>query len=289
MIIIKLKGGLGNQMFQYAAAKALANHLNTDLKLDLSFYQEQKTTYRAYELGCFKLAPQIAPPREIRSLKRSGQWKLSNLLNRTRSESKCCYKEASLKFDPAFFELSDPTHLEGYFQCEKYFSNSRETLLDEFSFTKPPSKINQELLNQIQNTNAVALHIRRGDYVKDANANKVHGTCSMAYYQSAIEHMQEHISNPTFYIFSDEPDWAENNLPIHAPKIIVKHNPPDQGTEDLRLMINCKHSITANSSFSWWGAWLSQSPSKTVVAPKRWFASPTLRDYDITPQTWITI
>nr|VFK65587.1 MAG: Glycosyl transferase family 11 [Candidatus Kentron sp. TUN] len=134
------------------------------------------------------------------------------------------------------------------------------------------------------------MHIRRGDYVSDKEANTLIGTCSLDYYQRAVRLLQERIeSNPRFYVFSDDPDWVQANLRLDGQMHIVRHNNTDTNFEDLRLMSACSHHIIANSTFSWWGAWLNPSPQKIVIAPARWFKSDKLDDRDLIPSSWLRI
>ncbi|HET6995265.1 MAG TPA: alpha-1,2-fucosyltransferase, partial [Chitinophagaceae bacterium] len=142
-------------------------------------------------------------------------------------------------------------------------------------------------LDEIRSVNAVSIHVRRGDYVNDKETNAVHGVCSIDYYREAINRLSGEISEPRFYIFSDDMDWARANLPISPHLAVYVDNNQMASHEDLRLMSSCKHHIIANSSFSWWGAWLSDYAGKKVIAPRNWFR--TLENKDIIPNGWITL
>ncbi len=142
---------------------------------------------------------------------------------------------------------------------------------------------------QIESTNAVSLHIRRGDYVKVKETNDFHGVCSIAYYETAIELITNKINDPVFYIFSDDMDWVKKNFNIRQNHVFVDANDAATNYEDMRLMSLCKHNIIANSSFSWWGAWLNPSSSKTVIAPKKWMKDPSIETIDLIPGNWIRL
>ncbi|MBT9150861.1 MAG: O-antigen biosynthesis glycosyltransferase WbnK [candidate division WS2 bacterium] len=135
----------------------------------------------------------------------------------------------------------------------------------------------------------MSLHIRRGDYVFNLHTNQFHGTCDLDYYFRCVEYLTTKVKNPHFFIFSDEPEWARNNLKLSYPTTLVDHNEADKNYEDLRLMSQCKYHIIANSTFSWWGAWLSQNPEKIVFAPKRWLKSDDYNPKDLMPDKWIKV
>ena len=148
---------------------------------------------------------------------------------------------------------------------------------------------NKELLQKIKKSNSIAIHIRRGDYVTNSIVNKVHGTCGIDYYNNAVNLMIRKINDPVFFIFSDDIKWTKDNIKTDFPTIYVSHNGPNKGYEDMRLMTQCKHFIIANSSFCWWGAWLSRNKKKIVIAPKRWFKVEGKNSSDIVPEKWIKI
>ena len=133
------------------------------------------------------------------------------------------------------------------------------------------------------------MHIRRGDYVSNPTTNKLHGTCSLEYYHNAVDIIAAKVSNPHFFIFSDDHEWARNNFKIDYPLTFVAHNNAGKNYEDMRLMSLCKHHIIANSSFSWWGAWLGSNPKKIVCAPRGWFKDKSLNTNDIIPSDWSRI
>lgn len=292
MIIVRLMGGLGNQLFQYAAGRNVALKNDLPLKLDLSWFKDQPD--RPYSLHHFAIIEGIATPNEIAHLKKSKM----NLLDRIITTYKECGKpyyhrtdirEKSLDFDKNILQISGSAYLEGYWQSEKYFKDIEDIIRKEFSVITPPDHMNSEYARMIPSLNAVAIHVRRGDYISNQNANKFHGICSLDYYHRSIDQITSTVENPHFFVFSDDPEWTQDNLKIDAPTTYVVHNPPDKNYEDLRLMSLCSHFIIANSSFSWWGAWLSKNESKIVIAPSTWFQGIKYNCDDRLPEGWICL
>jgi hypothetical protein len=197
-------------------------------------------------------------------------------------------REKHFQFDPQFLIFPDDVYLDGYWQSDLYFKDIRNILLSELQPIAKPGKENQALLEKMEEENSVALHIRRGDYLSNPLAAKHHGVCPLHYYQEAIQIIVSKVQNPHFYVFSDDLEWAKKNLDLQFPVIFVGNNKGDQAFQDLRLISNCKHQIIANSSFSWWGAWLNLNPDRIVIAPKKWF----LVDKDTStlfPSDWLII
>ena len=153
----------------------------------------------------------------------------------------------------------------------------------------PLGSRNKELLSLIRTVNSVSLHIRRGDYVSNPDTNSALGTCSLEYYRHCIEHIASNVENPHFFLFSDDINWVRDNLKIKYPTTVVDGNSADTNYADLHLMSNCKHNIIANSSFSWWGAWLNNNPDKIIIAPKIWFANSPLTPKEIIPENWLKL
>lgn len=286
MIICRLQGGLGNQLFQYAAGRALALQHGVPLLLDLQSYKFD--TLRNYELEPFKIEPilinkKIIWPKFLVGMKNKLQQKLPCLL------PKGYYREPHFYYDINFERLPNQTYLSGYWQSERYFKLIRPQLLQELQLANPAKGQNLYFLNQIKKTQSVSLHIRRGDYVANEQANQAHGTCSLDYYYQAITFVSQQVDKPHFYIFSDDHGWARANLKIEHSVTYVEVNDAAHGAEDLRLMSHCQHHIIANSSFSWWGAWLNPYEEKIIVAPKQWFKDPVLQAQaqDLVPPHWI--
>lgn len=300
MIIVHLIGGLGNQMFQYAVGRHLAERNSTLLKLDLSDFEEYKR--QRYALHCFKIWEHIATIEEIATFRRKGISRTAKLLSKIGTrwcglssstsdfyQDNIILKEKRLSFDPSVLEAKGNIYLEGYWQSEKYFSSIRDILLREFAFKYEQDAKSREIANHIQKKEAVSLHIRRGDYVNDPLTNQTHGFCSLEYYQKAVNYITQKIPNCHFYIFSDDHSWVYENFKLDYPVTVVDHNDASTNYEDLRLMSLCRHNIIANSSFSWWGAWLNSNPEKIVVSPERWFNDKSLDTKDMIPGGWLKI
>jgi len=295
MIIVSLIGGLGNQMFQYALGRRLALKNKVDLKFDICELRKDPIigTPRKYNLHCFNILEKFATPQEIQKYKGDNPGLLLKLIRiilggttANRNKSFIVEKE-NFVFDKDVLQVDKNAYLQGYWQNEKYFRNIRDVLLEEFTVKHPPDKKNQDVLNQTNSTNSVSIHVRRGDYVKDKRTNKHHGTCSLGYYKKAIEIIAKKIKNPYFFAFSDDIAWVKKNLQMKYPVYCVDNNNDEHNYEDLRLMSACKHNIIANSSFSWWGAWLNKNPNKIVIAPKKWLNNSDIDTSDVTPKEWL--
>lgn len=289
MIVIKLSGGLGNQMFQYALGKHLAVKNNTDLKLDLSFYNSQNL--RNYELQKFNIKEKIATKNDISSFLLPENSSISNKIKYNFCKffkKNQVVIEKQFTFDSSVLGISSSAYLEGYWQSEKYFKSIEPIIRDCFQIKISPDLDNKALLIQIAKTNSISIHIRRGDYVNVENTNRIHGTCDLNYYNDAITFLSNKISNPVFFIFSDDIPWVKQNLMIPFDHHFVSNN-IDNDHEDLRLMSNCKHNIIANSSFSWWGAWLNKNRDKIVISPKHWFIDYTKNTSDLIPESWVLL
>lgn len=286
MIISKITGGLGNQMFQYAIAKSIAKKRNDEFKLDISFYPKQ--TLRKYELNQFNIEENIANNDEITRLAgNENTWfKVKRKLgfNPKRPKSYFSEKETTF-FDGEVYSYEDNIYLDGYWQNEEYFKDIRDEILKDFTLKGDIAKEAKRYLSDIQNSQSVSLHVRRGDYVQNAHTNSVHGTCDLEYYQKAIKHIEQNVENPNFYIFSDDIAWCKENFEFLENKVFVDDT--KSAFDDLELMKNCKHNIIANSTFSWWGAWLNESENKIVVAPKVWWAS--REDKNLALEEWFKI
>jgi len=186
-------------------------------------------------------------------------------------------------------QLRDNIYLDGFWGNEKYFIDIREILLEEFQLFNPSDEVNMKLAEQIGTCNSVAVHIRRGDYVTNPITYKYHGLCSLDYYERAISEISKTTEDPHFFMFSDDPRWVKENIKTNYPTTYITHNTPAQGHEDLNLMFKCKHNIIANSSFSWWGAWLNINPNKIVYAPSRWANNFSVNTRGFLPENWITL
>lgn len=293
MIIVKLIGGLGNQMFQYSCGRFLANKHNTELKLDISGFDEQTNgTPRKYELGLFNIKAGFATENYIEFCKKTRKNKLPRVLRKILKQPKIIqgeYTQCFYHYNEDVAKLPDNVYLDGYWQSEKYFKPIENVIKQEFSLNHDISEENKKFLALIKSCNAVSLHIRRGDYVKDNNINNVHGTCSLDYYYNAINYIARKTQNPHFFLFSDDIEWVKNNIQINYPVTIIDCNNDSCGYFDMMLMKDCKHNIIANSSFSWWGAWLNSNDNKIVIAPQKWFNNFDADTKDLIPNLWVRL
>lgn len=290
MIVVQLIGGLGNQLFQYALGKRLALHHNTELKLDISSFQTFYKLHK-YSLFHFNVKENFITPQEAKKYK--------NLFSRTFAKvnqmsgnklapyySQRYVKEQSFLYDANILKVPSDVYMDGFWQTEKYFTEIGQELRKDFAFKTPPSDDNSRVADEIQNTGSVSLHIRRSDYVTDAKSNQVHGACGLDYYKKAIDFITERVENPKFFVFSDDMEWTKSNLLLNFPAQYVDFNNADANYEDLRLMSLCKHNIAANSTFSWWGAWLNANPGKVIMVPEKWFNSSERNSGDLIPEGW---
>ncbi len=279
-------------MFQYATGKALSLKHKVQLKLDVEDFKES-SIHQGFELNAvFTSEVELASELDIHGI--LGWQKKKFLRKILRKEALSFIRKESYVVEPGFSYwdgfsgLDGNTYLDGYWQSEKYFKNIDANIRSDFTFKKPFSKSNLKVASYISNSNAISLHVRRGDYVSNMKTNSVHGVCSINYYRDAIKYISSHVNKPVFFIFSDDITWVKNNLVIGAECVYVDHNSGADSYNDMRLMSLCKHHIIANSSFSWWGAWLGQNINKIVVAPKKWFAK-NKSTGDLLPTDWLKL
>ena len=293
MIISKIIGGLGNQMFQYATGRAVSSRLSTPLHLDVSGFTGYKL-HQGFELTrVFACDPELATAAEVRNLL---GWRASAFAQRILPHIDARWiRRGNLVIEPHHHywpeinTIRDNVYLSGYWQSERYFRDISETIRADFTFRQPLSEFNAELADEILHRNAVSVHVRRGDYVTDPKTNAVLGVCSLDYYRAAISHMSEHLESPEFFVFSDDISWVKENLQFGFPYTFVDHNRGQESYNDMRLMSLCSHHIIANSSFSWWGAWLNPRVEKIVIAPKKWFSDTNRARRDLIPSDWLEI
>lgn len=296
MIIVKLRGGLGNQMFQYAAARRLAHAHNAPLGLDISFLSGSGAdTPRSLELEHLSITAGIASPGEVARLRfKEARWTAPlfsrglQMLGKERPAPRDI-RERHFHFDVTLLNAPDDVYLDGYWQSEKYFAEIGGIIRSEFTVRYPLDDRNGELAELITGSESVSLHVRRGDYASDPQAAHYHGECGPEYYTRCLDIIGEEMHDPYLFVFSDEPAWVMENLKFPFATTFVTHNGPQKGYEDMRLMSLCRHNIIANSSFSWWGAWLNGNPDKRVLAPSRWFNQPGIDTSDLLPDSWTRI
>jgi hypothetical protein len=293
MIITKLLGGLGNQMFQYAAGRALSIQLNQPLRLDVSDFANYRL-HHGFELSrLFAGVMEVASSEDMRRIL---SWRAAPIFRRLLLRQELAvFRGTQFVVEPHFqywagiSQVPPNAYLTGYWQSEKYFKDIEHSLRADFVFKLPMSDKNQATADEIEQCNSVSLHVRRGDYVQNTNVLPLQALCSIEYYRMAIRQIAEHVQQPVFFIFSDDIAWVKNNLKIDFPCQFVDHNHGTESYNDMRLMSMCRHHIIANSSFSWWGAWLGQSKNKNVLYPMNWFNNPSYSIGDLAPESWIPI
>ncbi len=295
MIVVELSGGLGNQMFQYAAGRALADRLGTDLGLDLRPLAAPNS--RPYWLGRFAIRAAVVDKREVfgahgvRSLRRrltTGVLERLQLLvrrPRPRFASATRVVHQAPTYSDVLERATDHSWLSGYWQSETYFSHAADAIRADFTL-RSLSPASAAIAARLASTPyPVAVHVRRGDYAHVASTRAYHGLCSESYYRSAIAHVRCRVPGADFIWFSDEPDWVADHLGSDAALVVTGNG--DRPEEDLHLMTCCRRHVIANSSFSWWGAWLARSDE--VIAPRAWYQAPGLDDRDVVPSRWIRL
>lgn len=289
MICVRLEGGLGNQLFQYAAARSLAIRHNTEILVDLSVLKEKNKsiTVRKYELSAFNC--QIVTSKRdhlhFSGLAKHFGWLFSILTSWN------AFVEKGQQYNTNILEAPDNSYLIGYWQSYRYFENIKDTIRNDFTPKKSLSIKSLEYKKIIElSSPSVAIHVRRGDYVSLSSAINYHGALSKKYYRQAIDMMTKRFPDATYFVFSDDIDWCKGNLRLENKVKYIDHNGSNNAWQDLILMSTCNHHIIANSSFSWWGAWLGgqnrQSYNQLVIYPKNWFKSEVINEIDRFPLKW---
>jgi len=290
MVITNLKGGLGNQMFEYAMGLTLSIEKKTEYKLDTSHFDEyfkfSNETRRFLELDSFNTTLDIASKQEIKQVKYPYSL-LSTILNLA---NLYLLAHGYIKYPILIKKNSKDIYLDGYFQNEIYFKKHSDRVIKDFTLkksleTKDYKSIKEDILNS--KNPSVSIHIRRGDYITNTNANKHHGVLDDSYYISAIETLKKKYGTIKEFIFSDDVDWVKKNLQFIDNEAIYVSKLGLNSAQEMILMSKCKNNIIANSSFSWWGAWLNRNKEKTVIAPKSWLRNGDGIHNGIVPKEWI--
>ncbi len=296
IVSVELMGGLGNQMFQYAAGHALARRTGAALQLDLT--QFTRSSKRHYLLDCFGVPAPRSPERSpgasrgrahdlaVATCRRLG------LSTRFFHGGWNVYIQPGIDYDPAFERLEPPVHLHGYFQSERFFRSVAQEIRELFALRVPVSPACEAVRHEIGAADwPVSIHVRRGDYVHDPGTLAAHGICAEPYYRAATGKAERMRRDAIYFVFSDDPAGARELLGGLKNARLVSSD-VERPWEDLALMASCRGHIIANSSFSWWGAWLDPRPDKWVVAPQQWFAPAYQRNLstvDLYPPGWICL
>ena len=307
MIVLGLKSaGIGNCMFQYAAARALSVKTSSVIKFDISGLKEQQKPFRKYtdddvkqlldeSLGAFDIDCLVAKDDIIKTLRGWGDERL--FLNKIKKKIRRLFgvypqayfqEKVRFGYDLSLFRMENKSYIDGFFINPKYFKDIKDILREEFTFKNSQSGENMALSKELASCNSVSVHVRRGDYADPKQTGNLYPVYGREYYEKAVNVIQRCVAEPKFYIFSDDADWVIKNFDFIPNSTIVSHNPIDKGYEDLRLMSQCKHNIIANSTFSWWGAWLNNNPEKKVITPKVW-RNDSLDTSDLLEDEWIVL
>ena len=271
IVVVQLMGGLGNQMYQYASDKALAERNNARLIVDTRTYDQvyENVTPRQYELSAFELKVDFLCEQTLQQL----------------SNVNVYQEKLWHKYDENINTVPLPCYLTGYWQSEKYFKSIEELLRMDFRIKEShiSPKVKELGAKLSETSSSVSIHIRRTDYAVHPNY-----FLPLHYYQCAVKYMQNRVPTPSFFVFSDDPDWAEQHFDIPTPFQVIRGH---SGIEDMYLMSQCRHNITANSSFSWWAAWLNRYRDKIVIAPQKYLydASLDVKDMDLMPKEWVCL
>lgn len=288
MIVVRLMGGLGNQLFQYAASRHLAQLNDTELFVDTTFLEStvENTTPREYCLSNFNVASKIADEKLLQNFRGSEfsiperiKIKLISLGKYNK------YKFDDYGFDEQFLKLKGNYYLRGFFQTEKYFKSIESIIREELTVKDEFIPKDKQLIDDIKNRNSVAIHIRRGDYIRNLSSMEAHGLCTKDYYTKSIENMKRELGNDLhFYLITDDAKWVQTEMRWDINSTLIENK---STIEDFYLMSLCKHNIIANSTFSWWAAWLNKNENKRVILPKHWLNNLLSDTIEIAPKNWI--
>jgi len=282
-IKIKLSGGLGNQMFQFAAGYALAKQNNVRLNLDLKYINKRKL-FNGFELDkVFNIYSKVNLLNKQSFIKSINIKEIFKLFNK----SFYLYKEPHFHYSKDILSLPKHSFLDGYWQSELYFKDYTKEIRDIFTFPKNLDAKNKEIMNEIREHNSISIHVRRGDFLLESNSN--HSTNLKQYYLDAIRKSSKLFKNPQYFIFTDDHLWVKQNFILNHPYMIVNNNHGSKSFLDMHLMSNCKSNIIANSSFSWWSGWLNSTKDKVIYAPKNWFNNKSISTKDLIPKEWIIL
>ena len=289
-------GGHSNQLFQYAAGRQLAVKNNTNLYLDISWFDSipSTDTHRVYELDVYPLNAEIIDTNVISIRSQENKPTIQEKIYRKIGIDKRIWiqSQEGNGFDKSALLHPDNTMLVGWWQSEKFFPNIREELLSTIEPIKSPSIKNQKIIDEINNSESIWMHIRRGDYVTNKHARDFHGSKDKNYYYNSLKLLTSKLpesskKNIKIFVCSNDLAWCRKELQLPYPVRYIENR---LGSEDMRVAKHCKHDIIANSSFSWWGAWLNEHTKKIIIAPKTWFEDPAANnETSIVPEGWFRV
>lgn len=298
MIVVKIMGGLGNQLFQYAFGMALAEKNKINVRYDLSFFDDQLErhdyTPRKLSLSSFGLEIAEITKLELINFQRvinpiTFYDKVYKLLSR-----KKYHIENGPHYESEVSNLKNNTYCEGYFQDERYFANISRKIRLIFTIKSEDIETNEEILklnNEIVSSESICIHIRRGDYITNPINYKIFGELSKEFYLKAINHIESKTKSKTKkFLFSNDIEWCKRTFSENQDITIVNNKLSGlNGITHFWLMSKCKHFVIANSSFSWWAAWLADYPNKIICRPDPWFINKDFIQADVCPDDWVKI
>lgn len=287
-MIIRISGGIGNQMFQYAFKQQLDYIANCKNTIDIRFF-ENRNVHNGYELNkVFDIDDEtydgsIKAPSEVHPIIYRGLYRIGKRFYVTKKYA----MEVLIDYYEKYKSFSgEKYYLDGYWQSEEYFKDVKDEVRESFIFPQFCEESNINLCKRICQENAIALHVRRGDFLESSKFVCLGKT---DYYQQAIKYISDKVNSPIFVVLSDDIDWCRNNLHLNEGSIYVDWNKNDKSFRDMQIMSICSHCIIANSSFSWWGAWLNKNPDKIIVAPYKFYKGNTRNEEHLIPKEWIKI
>lgn len=309
MVIVQLLGGLGNQMFQYAFGRALSLRTDAPLLLDKTLLEDHRpgvhSTNRNYALDIFRFQANFARRSDVRRYHPFGTGKPGKALFHLRKRlagarmlperlgTVDIVREEGFRFDPAMLNFKPPLYASGLWQSWKYLDQHESQIRQDFNFRHGLGDAGDALARRLDKPDSVILHIRRGDYVSVAQNAELLGFVGMDYYRAAIEHIRSLIHEPRFFVFSDDLEWSRRELPQFGLRADYVDLPAPAGVPqhafEMQLMSRGANFIIANSTFSWWSAWLAGNSARSVIAPARWFADSSVDASDLLPPHWRTL
>ena len=290
-IVCRMDGGFGNQLFQYAAARSLADRLGCDLLLDIRALAQQDS--RAYGLNSYAIRARVADSSLLATLPPARASRIGRLRSRLGHALPALlpypvFWSKSFAYDRRVMQITTPVYLVGYWQSEQYFAWNRNRLLQDLCVMDVmPDPMDMKA--RISATTSVALHIRRGDYISNASASAIHGLCDQQYYVDAVALLANQLKDMHLFVFSDDPAWVQENFTFDVPTLFVDAAQGSSTQFDFEMMRHCQHHIISNSTYSWWAAWLAGHAGQIVVAPRRWFKDASIPSQDVVPQRWVRI
>jgi hypothetical protein len=297
MIVVKLQGGLGNQMFQYAVGRELQRRSGGELALDLTLlldrFPRSNMVVRDYNLDIFRIQPrltllsQLARHLPVPLLYMYGSSALARALDRAGLQR---YISESRSSPEEVLGARGNVYLDGHWQSPKYFAGSEAVLRREFEVKQPLSPAGEQVAAQMASTDSICVNVRRTDYVTIPTSIKMHGFVGKEYYDRGIEQIAPRLKNPHIFVTSDDVQWCRESLRFEYPTTVLGQECKGyKFGEELALMVRCKHFLIPNSSFAWWAAWMNPSEDRIVVCPKSWFRDPKFDSPDRIPPGWIRV